>query len=178
MSSAWRRSEVIFDAPSLKTRVAEYDQTLAQKDFWTDQERAQKLLKERARLQDELSRWEAKEKELEEILILSDFAKETEDLEDVSELERRVEALDGELNSYEIERMLAGENDKENAIIYINAGAGGTEAQDWAEMLLRMYLKWAEKKGSRPRWSIFWRVKRRGSRTSRSLSPGLTLTAT
>ena len=95
MSSAWRRSEVIFDAPSLKARVAEYDQTLAQKDFWTDQERAQKLLKERARLQDELSRWEGKEKELEEILILSDFAKETEDLEDVSELERRVEALDG-----------------------------------------------------------------------------------
>jgi peptide chain release factor 2 len=128
-------------------RVAEYDQTLAQKDFWTDQERAQKHLKERARLQDELSRWEEKEKELEEILILSDFAKETEDTEDLSELQRRVELLDGALDSYEIERMLAEENDKENAIVYINAGAGGTEAQDWAEMLLRMYLKWAEKKG-------------------------------
>jgi len=88
-----------------------------------------------------------KEKELEEILILSDIAREGEDQEDVDELGRRVEALDKALDAYEIERMLGEENDKENAIVYINAGAGGTEAQDWAEMLLRMYLKWAEKKG-------------------------------
>ena len=94
-----------------------------------------------------MQRWEAKEKELEEILILSDFAKETEDPGDIGELERRVEALDASLNRFEIERMLAEENDEENAIMYINAGAGGTEAQDWAEMLLRMYLKWAERKG-------------------------------
>jgi len=135
------------DTSALKARIGEYDQTLAQKDFWADQEKAQKLLRERARLQDELSRWEAKEKELEEILILSEIARETEDRDDVAELDRRVEALDKELDRYEIERMLAGENDVENAIMYINAGAGGTEAQDWAEMLLRMYLKWAEKKG-------------------------------
>ncbi len=65
----------------------------------------------------------------------------------MDELDRRVEALDKALDAYEIERMLGEENDKENAIVYINAGAGGTEAQDWAEMLLRMYLKWAERKG-------------------------------
>ena len=88
-----------------------------------------------------------KEKELEEILILSDIAREGEDQEDLDELGRRVEALDKALDAYEIERMLGEENDEENAIVYINAGAGGTEAQDWAEMLLRMYLKWAEKKG-------------------------------
>ena len=58
-----------------------------------------------------------------------------------------MDALDKLLGSYEIERMLSGEGDQENAIVYINAGAGGTEAQDWAEMLLRMYLMWAEKKG-------------------------------
>jgi len=61
-----------------------------------------------------------------------------------------VDELDKILGSYEIERMLSGEGDKENAIVYINAGAGGTEAQDWAEMLLRMYLMWAEKKGFEP----------------------------
>jgi len=94
-----------------------------------------------------LKRWQDKEKELEEILILTDIAREGEDPEDADELGRRVEALDKELDAYEIERMLGAENDKENAIVYINAGAGGTEAQDWAEMLLRMYLKWAEKKG-------------------------------
>ncbi len=98
-------------------------------------------------MQEELQRWENKEKELEEILILSEIARETDDPHDLEELGTRVDALDRELNSYEIERMLGKENDKENAIVYINAGAGGTEAQDWAEMLLRMYLKWAERKG-------------------------------
>ncbi len=147
MSNECNPSEVIFDVPALKTRIGEYDQALAQKNFWEDQEKAQKMLRERAGLQDEVQRWEEKEKELEEILILSDFAKETQDPEDLGELERRVEKLDNDLNSFEIERMLAEENDRENAIMYINAGAGGTEAQDWAEMLLRMYLKWAERKG-------------------------------
>jgi peptide chain release factor 2 len=131
----------------LKSQIEQLDQTLAQKDFWEDQDKAQATLRERARVQEELRRWEAKERELEEILILADMAKETEDPADAEELAQRVENLDTELNSYEIERMLADENDKENAIVYINAGAGGTEAQDWAEMLLRMYLKWAEKKG-------------------------------
>lgn len=65
----------------------------------------------------------------------------------MAELSERVETLDQNLGCFEIERMLSGENDKENAIVYISAGAGGTEAQDWAEMLLRMYLRWAERKG-------------------------------
>jgi peptide chain release factor 2 len=147
LSEECRPSEGIFDAPALKEQIHTFDQTLAEKDFWEDQEKAQKVLKERARLQEELQRWEDKEKELEEILILSEIVRETEDAADMQELGARVEGLDKELNGYEIERMLAGENDRENAIVYINAGAGGTEAQDWAEMLLRMYLKWAEKKG-------------------------------
>jgi peptide chain release factor 2 len=145
--AACRCSEAIFDTAALKADIEKYDQALAQKDFWEDQEKAQKLLRERAGLKEELERWEGKEKELEEILILSEIARETDDPRDVGELGGRVEALDRELDGYEIERMLAGENDKESAIVYINAGAGGTEAQDWAEMLLRMYLKWAEKKG-------------------------------
>ncbi len=140
-------SEVIFDTAALKEKINQYDRTIGKEDFWEDQEKAQKLLKERARAQEELHRWENKEKELEEILILNEIARETEDPHDQQELSSRVDALDKELNSYEIERMLGEENDKENAIVYINAGAGGTEAQDWAEMLLRMYLKWAERKG-------------------------------
>lgn len=65
----------------------------------------------------------------------------------MAELSDRVDKLDQDLNRFEIERMLSGENDGENAIVYISAGAGGTEAQDWAEMLLRMYMRWAERKG-------------------------------
>ena len=105
------------------------------------------MLKERARLQTEVESWTAKEKELEEIFILQDIVKETNDPKDAAELAERVDGLDKLLGRYEIERMLGGEADKENAIVYINAGAGGTEAQDWAEMLLRMYLMWSEKKG-------------------------------
>ena len=105
------------------------------------------MLKERSRLQTEADSWTAKEKELEEISILQDIVKETNDPKDAAELAERVEGLDQLLGRYEIERMLGGEADKENAIVYINAGAGGTEAQDWAEMLLRMYLMWSEKKG-------------------------------
>ena len=73
--------------------------------------------------------------------------KETGDSNDIEELILRVRSLDESLGGYEIQRLFSGENDDSNAIVYINSGAGGTEAQDWVEMLLRMYLKWAEKKG-------------------------------
>jgi peptide chain release factor 2 len=78
---------------------------------------------------------------------LSDIVKETNDSNDQDELTLRVKDLDELLSKYEMNRMLGGENDAGNAIVYINAGAGGSEAQDWVEMLLRMYLKWAEKNG-------------------------------
>lgn len=68
-------------------------------------------------------------------------------MNDIEELSVRVKSLEESLEAYEIQRMFSGENDDSNAIVYINSGAGGTESQDWAEMLLRMYLKWAEKKG-------------------------------
>ena len=143
----WLSSEVIFDLDGLNSQLKELDDELARQALWEDQEKAQTKLKERSRLQGEIENWSQKEKELEEILILSEFVRETEDQKDLEELVERVNSLDQALDRYEIERMLGGENDEANAIVYINAGAGGTEAQDWAEMLLRMYLSWAERKG-------------------------------
>jgi peptide chain release factor 2 len=131
----------------LNSQLKELDDELARQALWEDQEKAQTQLKERSRLQGEIENWSQKEKELEEVLILSEFVRETEDQKDLEELVERVNSLDQALDRYEIERMLGGENDETNAIVYINAGAGGTEAQDWAEMLLRMYLRWAERKG-------------------------------
>jgi peptide chain release factor 2 len=131
----------------LNSQLKELDDELARQALWEDQEKAQTKLKERSRLQGEIENWSQKEKELEEVLILSEFVRETEDQKDLEELVERVNSLDQALDRYEIERMLGGENDEANAIVYINAGAGGTEAQDWAEMLLRMYLRWAERKG-------------------------------
>jgi peptide chain release factor 2 len=143
----WLSSEVIFDLDGLNSQLKELDDELARQALWEDQEKAQTKLKERSRLQGEIENWSQKEKELEEVLILSEFVRETEDQKDLEELVERVNSLDQSLDRYEIERMLGGENDETNAIVYINAGAGGTEAQDWAEMLLRMYLRWAERKG-------------------------------
>ncbi|MEN6616039.1 MAG: peptide chain release factor 2 [Syntrophorhabdus sp.] len=135
------------DLPKLYEQLKELDKKVTAPGFWDDQEKAQKVLKEHSRIDEEIRSWQKKEEELEEILILSDFIRETEDSADVAEITQRVKSLDESLGSYEIERMLSGENDENNAIMFINSGAGGTEAQDWAEMLFRMYLKWAEKKG-------------------------------
>lgn len=143
----WLSSEVIFDLDGLSSQLKELDDELSKQALWEDQEKAQTKLKERSRLQGEIESWSQKEKELEEVLILSEFVRETEDQKDLEELVERVNSLDQALGRYEIERMLGVENDEANAIVYINAGAGGTEAQDWAEMLLRMYLRWAERKG-------------------------------
>ncbi len=118
---------------------------MAKADFWDNQEEAQVVLKERSRIEGEISAWEGKERDLDEILILEEFLKETGDAGDAEELVNRVSALSDGLSKYEVQCMLGGENDAGNAILYINAGAGGTEAQDWAEMLLRMYLRWAER---------------------------------
>jgi len=139
--------EAIFDLDNLNSQILELDEELSKQALWEDQEKAQTRLKERSRIQAEIENWSQKEKDLEEILILSEFIRETEDPKDLEELMGRVNSLDQDLGRYEIERMLSGENDDANAIVYINAGAGGTEAQDWSEMLLRMYLRWAERKG-------------------------------
>jgi len=139
--------EAIFDLDNLNRQILELDEELSKQALWEDQEKAQTRLKERSRIQAEIENWSQKEKDLEEILILSEFIRETEDPKDLEELMGRVNSLDQDLGRYEIERMLSGENDDANAIVYINAGAGGTEAQDWSEMLLRMYLRWAERKG-------------------------------
>jgi len=139
--------EAIFDLDNLNRQIQELDEELSKQALWEDQEKAQTRLKERSRIQTEIENWSQKEKDLEEILILSEFVRETEDPKDLEELMGRVNSLDQDLGRYEIERMLSGENDDANAIVYINAGAGGTEAQDWSEMLLRMYLRWAERKG-------------------------------
>ncbi len=146
-SRGWPHSEAIFDLPAIHSQLQKIDLELSGEALWQDQEKAQQILKERSRLQQELEEWARKEKDLEEIIILSDFVRETEDHKDLRELTERVDSLDQALGRYEIERMLGGENDEANAIVYINAGAGGTEAQDWASMLLRMYLRWVERKG-------------------------------
>ena len=114
-------------------------------DFWNDQEAAQKLLQDRSRLEKKIDRQEYFQSQIADAEVLFEFAEEDET--SIKELQSLLEKLEHELSQAETEMLLAGDNDRRNAICTIHPGAGGTESQDWAEMLLRMYLKWAEQRG-------------------------------
>ncbi len=113
--------------------------------FWEGGEAAQ-FLKERTSLLDSLSPWEEEKKSLDEMEIFVQLIEEQGDEKEAQELSERLGKTQDAIEQIEFRRMLGGEHDPSNAIVSINAGAGGTEAQDWVEMLLRMYLRWAEKK--------------------------------
>ncbi len=105
------------------------------------------VLKERGKLRQIISEWEQTQTQIEEAEILHDLARAEEDLETLGEVQTRLGDLEKQLAGMELKKLLSGEEDINNAIMAIHAGAGGTEAQDWAEMLLRMYLRWSERRG-------------------------------
>jgi peptide chain release factor 2 len=114
--------------------------------FWEGGDSAQKILKERTSILESLSPWQQNQKELEEMEILLQLIEEQGDEKEAQELLEKVQKSEEAIGQMEFRRMLGGEHDQSNAIVSINAGAGGTEAQDWVEMLLRMYLRWGEKR--------------------------------
>jgi peptide chain release factor 2 len=120
---------------------------MADPNFWEGGEIAQKILKERTSILENLSPWQQNQKELEEMEILLQLIEEQGDEKEAQELLGKVQKSEEAIDQMEFRRMLGGEHDESNAIVSINAGAGGTEAQDWVEMLLRMYLRWGEKRG-------------------------------
>jgi peptide chain release factor 2 len=120
---------------------------IAQPDFWKDQADAQKTLQRRRRLEQEVEMVEALRKREDDLSVLVEWAAQGEDV--VRELGDGLDALAREVEAAETKKLLGGEHDLKNAIVTIHPGAGGTESQDWAEMLLRMYLRWAERRGFR-----------------------------
>jgi len=120
-------------------------QSLVQ-NFWDDQENARKVQKERGRLQEVIEGWESLYSTWEEGGILLELAVEEQDAETENEASELLDSLQTRVMLFEMECMFSGEHDKCNAMVTIHAGAGGTEAQDWVSMLLRMYLRWAEEK--------------------------------
>jgi len=120
---------------------------MADPNFWEGGESAQKTLKERTSILESLLPWQQNQKELEEMEILLQLIEEQEDEKEAQELLEKVQKSEETIGQMEFRTMLGGEHDESNAIVSINAGAGGTEAQDWVEILLRMYLRWGEKRG-------------------------------
>ena len=135
----------IFDASNTARELSELEARVSAPDFWKDQAAAQKTLKRRRRLTDELELRNAVVQKLDDVGVLVEWAEQGEDVG--GELQRALEALEKDVELAEVNTMMGGEHDDANAIVTIHPGAGGTESQDWAEMLLRMYLKWAERRG-------------------------------
>ncbi len=134
-----------FDVAKAREELGNIETQASAPDFWNDQEAAQNLLQKRSNLEKKIQRQEQFESQISDAGVLFEFAEEDE--ESVKELRSLVERLEHDLGQAETEMLLAGDNDQLNAICTIHPGAGGTESQDWAEMLLRMYLKWAEQRG-------------------------------
>lgn len=142
----WRAYEVIFDLEEKGKRVKEIEKREGAPGFWGDAQKAQEILREKGGLLRDIDAWHGLTKELEEIEILLEIA-EVEDGGESAEARERLAEAERKLKALELARMFADRDDPRNVIVSINAGAGGTEAQDWAEMLLRMYLRWAERRG-------------------------------
>ena len=137
----------IFEYAEKKERLAEVELELAEPDVWNDAKRAQTLGRERSALEAVVETIDVLDTGVSDNLELIDLAVEEDDDESIADIEDDVEKLDSRLATLEFRRMFSGEMDANSAYLDIQSGSGGTEAQDWAEMILRMYLRWGEDKG-------------------------------
>jgi len=128
-------------------RLEEFDALIEAPDLWNDPAKAQKLMKERQALIDAMGTYKRLSQALKDHVELIELGEMEEDAEVVAEAEAALVALSAEAAQKELEALLDGEADGNDTFLEINAGAGGTESQDWAEMLARMYVRWAERKG-------------------------------
>ena len=135
----------IFDAPRLRQQLEQVEKKVADPEFWSNQEETQKVMRERKRLEESLAKDADLVRRKGDIDAYFELAREGEDVS--ADIRREMDALHATSQALEIKTLLSGENDLLNAIVTIHPGAGGTESQDWAQMLLRMYLRWAEREG-------------------------------
>ncbi|HZM71198.1 MAG TPA: peptide chain release factor 2 [Candidatus Cryosericum sp.] len=140
-------SEVIFERDDSRRRLEELEKKAADPDLWKDPAQAQQILRHRTRLTEEIESEQVLAQKAEDADVLVELAREGEPV--TGELSAAVTAFETLLDERELHLMLTGEHDAGNAILTIHPGAGGTESQDWAEMLYRMYLRWAEEHGYR-----------------------------
>ena len=134
-----------FDAPRKQAELEKLETQVSEPDFWNDSEKAQKVMGQRSRLERALQQQKDFETAVSDADVLFEFAES--DPASAGELAELIDDLDKRVAEAETQSLLSGDTDPNNAICSIQAGAGGTDAQDWAQMLLRMYIRWAERKG-------------------------------
>jgi peptide chain release factor 2 len=148
-TTTWRAAPrtcgAIFDAARPAEELARIEERVAAPDFWKDQAAAQKLLQRRRRLEEDRGLSDSLRRRVEDLAVLIEWAEAGEPV--AGDLASGLDDLAAEIEAGETKKMLGGEHDRKNAIVTIHPGAGGTESQDWAEMLLRMYLRWIERRG-------------------------------
>ena len=137
----------IFDLDGLKLRIESLTHDSQAEGFWDDQEAAQKVMQERSGLEDTVNKIERFSGEAKDLLEILELAGEEGDDSMVGEVAEQMPELLAAVRSLELMRMLSGPEDRGDAIVTIHPGAGGVDAADWAEMLMRMYLRWCERKG-------------------------------
>lgn len=133
-----------FDLPEIAKKIEYLNLKTEESEFWNDQQSAQKVLKELKILRQKKNEYEHLKDNLDDILIMFELIEEGETMD---ELPQTIKVFGKELEKFKLETLLSGDYDSNNAIISLHPGAGGTESQDWTEMLLRMYTRWAEQEG-------------------------------
>jgi peptide chain release factor 2 len=136
----------IFDSPRLKTELAVVEEKIADPALWADAAKSQPLMRERRRLEEQIGYDTELQRRSEDVEAYFELLREGETSVE-PDLKREIDALSEYVEQLESRTMLSEENDALNAIVTVHPGAGGTESQDWAEMLMRMYLRWAERQG-------------------------------
>ena len=133
------------DLDGRKKRIAEIDEIISAPDFWNDPEAGQKIMQEKKRLESKVAHYDQLASKLDDLEVMIELAKEESDADLEQDIVDTLAEINTELDAFELETILNGEYDDNNAILSIHPGAGGTESQDWAEMLYRMYVRWAER---------------------------------
>lgn len=137
----------LFDIDKKKKQVEELEEQTKANEFWSDMEKSAKVLQEIKLLKDKIDGIEKTKSLIEDTNVLIELGNEANDESVISEVKQNVKTISKDIDRMEIENLLSGKHDRDNAIITIHPGAGGTESQDWAEMLYRMYSMWCEKNG-------------------------------
>nr|WP_312039631.1 peptide chain release factor 2 [Macrococcus bohemicus] len=135
------------DLEEKETNIQEFEEMMADPDFWNDGDKAQEIINKNNALKEVVNGFNALEEKYENIEVLIEMLKEESDKESEAELIQQLQSLTDDTNDFELKMLLNGEFDANNAILELHPGAGGTESQDWGEMLLRMYQRFADKRG-------------------------------
>ncbi|MBX7356695.1 peptide chain release factor 2 [Clostridium chauvoei] len=137
---------LLFDKEALEKRVQELEMQMQEKGFWDNVKRAEEVTKETKQIKGKIERYELLKSRIEDVEVLSELMEE-DDLESAEEIIAEIKSIEKTLDEYKVEILLSGEYDRNDAILTLHAGVGGSDANDWTDMLLRMYTRWCEKKG-------------------------------